>query len=172
MHISSLKGGYKACHKKVYEEIQGIYLPIFTYLRQNVYKDLNFNFNLNPNFKPWLVDVLLIRKKKRVFILRKWIKKQKFFTVREGKGENKLFCNTLWCLFNFRKAIVQYRMFRQVRADGGNVFYMSFFIEEEYQYLRDNASHIAPYGQTHSKQVSMYRYVYTDVDAYTVQYLM
>ena len=52
MHISSLKGGYKACHKKVYEEIQGIYLPMFTYLRQNVYKDLNFNFNLNPSFKP------------------------------------------------------------------------------------------------------------------------
>ena len=63
-------------------------------------------------------------------------------------------------------------MFRQVRVDGGNVFYMSFFIEEEYQYLRDNASHIALYGQTQSKQVSMYRYVYTDVDAYAVQYLM
>ena len=42
MHISSFKGGYKACHKKIYEEIPGTYQPKFTYLRQNVYKDLKF----------------------------------------------------------------------------------------------------------------------------------
>lgn len=80
--------------------------------------------------------------------------------MREGKGENKLFCNTLWCLFNlhFRKAIVQYGMFHQVRVDGGKEFYLSLFIQEEYQHLRDNASHIAPYRQTQSKQVCIGMY--------------
>ena len=88
MHISSLKGGYKACHKNVYEEIQGIYLPIFTYLRQNVYKDLNFNFNLNPNFKPWLVDVLLIRKK-NVYLSYENESRSKSF-LQWGKGKEKI----------------------------------------------------------------------------------
>ena len=83
-----------------------------------------------------------------------------FFTVREGKGENKLFCNTLWCLFNlhFRKAIVQYGMFHQVQVDGGIELYLSLFIQEEYQHLRDNASHIAPYRQIQSKHVCIGMY--------------
>ena len=86
--------------------------------------------------------------------------KRTFFTVREGKGENKLFCNTLWCLFNlhFRKAIVQYRMFHQVQVDGGIELHLSCFIQEEYQHLRDNASLIALYRQTQSKQVCIGMY--------------
>ena len=59
-------------------------------------------------------------------------------------------------------------MFHQVRVDGGKEFYLSLFMQEEYEYLRDNASHIAPYRQTQSKRVSMYKHVYTDADAYTV----
>ena len=59
-------------------------------------------------------------------------------------------------------------MFHQVRVDGGKEFYLSLFIQEEYEHLRDNASHIAPYRQTQSKRISMYRRVYTDADAYTV----
>ena len=52
MRISSLKGGYNACHKKMYEEIQGIYLLKFIYLRQNVYKDLEFEARHCANFEP------------------------------------------------------------------------------------------------------------------------
>ena len=55
-------------------------------------------------------------------------------------------------------------MFHQVRVDGGKEFHLSIFKQEEYEHLRDNA----PYRQTQSKRVSMYRHVYTDADAYTV----
>ena len=60
--------------------------------------------------------------------------------------------------------------FRQVRVDGGKEFYLSLFIQEEYEHLRDNASHIALYRETQSKRVSMYRHVYTNADAYTVSF--
>ena len=62
------------------------------------------------------------------------MKKQTFFAVSERSGENVLFCKILWCLFNLhlRKAIVQYRMFHQVRFDGGKELYLSLFIQKQY----------------------------------------
>ena len=67
--------------------------------------------------------------------------------------------------------IVQCGMFHQVRVDARKEFYLSLFIQNEYEQLRDiyeQLSHIAPYRQTQSKQVRMYPHVYTNEDAYTV----
>ena len=58
-------------------------------------------------------------------------------------------------------------MFHQVRVEYIIQLYYTLFILEEYEHLRENASHIAPYRQTQSKRVSMYRHAYTDADAYT-----
>ena len=114
-----------------------------------------------------LIDVLVIRKKACICLM-KMNQETNFFTVREGKGENKLFCNTLWCLFNlhFRKAIVQYGMFHQVRVDEGKEFYLSLFIRRISAFKRQ----CKPYCtvQTNTVKARMYRHVHTDVDAYTV----
>ena len=93
MHISSFKGGYKACHKKIYEEIQGIYQPKFSYLRQNVYKDLKFEASHMlskclrfPQFQPWYACRGSAYKKKTYIYLMKMNQETNLFYSEAGEG--------------------------------------------------------------------------------------
>ena len=96
MHISSFKGGYKACHKKIYEEIQGIYQPNFTYLRQNVYKDLKFEARHMlskwlgfPQFKLWYAYRRSAYKKKNVYFSYENESRNELF-LHWGRGREKI----------------------------------------------------------------------------------
>ena len=96
MHIFSFKGGYKACHKKIYEEIQGIYQPKFSYLRQNVYKDLKFEASHMlskclrfPQFQPWYACRGSAYKKKNVHLSYENESRNELF-LQSGRGREKI----------------------------------------------------------------------------------
>ena len=96
MHIFSFKGGYKFCHKKIYEEIQGIHQPKFSYLRQNVYKDLKFEASHMlskslrfPQFQPWYAYRGSSYKKKNVYLSYENASRNELFS-QWGRGREKI----------------------------------------------------------------------------------
>ena len=96
MHILFFKDGYKACHKKIYEEIQGIYQPKFTYLRQNFYRDLKFEAPhmlskclTFPQFKPWYAYRRSACKKKNEYLSYENESQNKLF-LQWGRGREKI----------------------------------------------------------------------------------
>ena len=67
-----------------------------------------------------------------------------------------LCCFLAACVYlNFRKSMPQYGIFNQLRVDCGEKFYLSLLIQEPLRDLRNDHT-ISPYGQTQSKNVSIF----------------